>query len=206
MAVKETTLAAKLDHAMEVSPIAGEEVAADTCVVRQFGKRWLLAVIDGLGHGNDAVHASKVAGRAIEGFKEPHLATILADCHAAMKNTRGAVIGLALIDYRQERLTWLGVGNVAGKVVWRGDEGRLRQSTLLSSPGVVGFNLPKPHQQVYTLKPGALIIVYTDGLSDRWVFPESTWLFEMETKHLVARLMKSYHKGTDDSLVLVARY
>ncbi len=203
MAVKRTMPATKPDYAVKVTPITGEEVAADTFVVKQFGKRWLLAVIDGLGHGEDAVRASLLAKETIESSEEPHLATILTDCHAALKNTRGVVVGLALIE--QRHLTWVGVGNIEGKVIWHGDQEQLEQSTLLCSPGVVGFNMPKINQQVYDMEPDTLIIIFTDGLNDKWVFPEGSWMFEMETEQLAERLMKSYQKGTDDSLVLVVR-
>jgi len=209
MAVIDTMLAEKageLDCGVKVSPFAGEEVVGDAFVAKRFGERWLLAVIDGLGHGQEAFHAAQIAKQVIKESNQPHLSTILSDCHVAMKNTRGAVIGLVFIDYGQNRLTWVGTGNAGGKIVWRGDRGRLEQSTLMSMPGIVGFNLPKPNQQVYNMKPGTLIIMFTDGISDRWVFPEGNWLFEMETEALAARLMKSYGKDTDDSLIAVVRY
>jgi len=197
---------AKLDYNMKVNPIIGEDVSADLCVVKRFGKQWLVAVIDGLGHGEDALEASLVAEKIIKKSEQTHLATILSDCHEAMKKTRGAVIGLALIDYAENRLTWVGAGNIEGKVVWRNEKNRIEQSTLMSMPGVVGYNLPRVHQQVYDLKPGTLIIAFTDGLTSRWIFPEGRWLFEMETEKLAVRLMKSYSKKTDDSLVAVVRY
>jgi len=207
VAVTETTAAAAgLDYAVAVTPISGEEVAADICVVKQFGERWLLAIIDGLGHGEAARRAAEVAQAVIEDSAQPHLATILTACDAAMKSTRGAVIGLGLIDYGQNTLTWLGVGNTAGKVVWRGDDGRLQESSLSSMPGVVGLGLPTLNQYVYRLQPGSLMIAFTDGLDDRWVFPENRWLFEMETEALAAHLMQSHYKETDDCLVAVARY
>jgi phosphoserine phosphatase RsbX len=205
MALIQTLNTTSLDYAVRVTPIAGEEAAGDTFVVKQFEKHWLLAVIDGLGHGSEAVQASRTAGEIISGFREPHLATIMAGCNTALKATRGAVVGLALIENQSRRLTWAGVGNIEGKMVWRGNRDRVEQSNFPSVPGVVGFNMPKIFQQVYTLRPDTLVIIFTDGLDDRWVFPENNWLFEMETEPLAEHLMKSYQKETDDRLVLVAR-
>ncbi len=207
MAMKRMATATKLNFGTKTVSSPGEEMAADLWVVKQFGEQWLMAVIDGLGHGPEALKAAETARGVIEMFEgQPHPATILTECSAAMTNTRGAVIGLCLVDYGRDRLTWSGVGNIEGKVVWRETEGQLQQVSLISTPGIVGCDLPKLNQQVCKLKPASLIIMFTDGLDSKWVFPENRWLFEMEPEALAAHLMKSHSKKTDDSLVAVVRY
>lgn len=207
MVMRSRATATRLNFGTKTVPSPGEKIAADLWVVKQFGEQWLMAVIDGLGHGPEALKAAETAREVIEMFEgQPNPAAILTECSAAMTNTRGAVIGLGLVDYGRDCLTWSGVGNIEGKVVWRETGGQLQQVSLISTPGIVGLDLPKLNHQVCKLKPASLIIIFTDGLDSRWVFPENRWLFEMEPEALATHLMKSHCKKTDDSLVAVVRY
>ena len=44
---------------------------------------------------------------------------LLQRCHAALRNTRGAVMTVAWFDLDGARLRWTGVGNVEGRLVAR---------------------------------------------------------------------------------------
>ena len=98
-------------------PRAGEAVSGDIAVVAGTGQRTLVAVIDGLGHGEHAAAAAECARDVLlENVGEP-LAPLVVLCHQAMARTRGAAMVVASIEHATSRLSWLGVGNVVGALV-----------------------------------------------------------------------------------------
>ncbi|HEU5010218.1 MAG TPA: hypothetical protein VFT33_05935, partial [Gaiellaceae bacterium] len=77
----------------------------------------LLAGIDGLGHGDEAARAARKAAKVVRENPSPDLAVLVQRCHNALKGTRGAAISLALVSCAEGVVTWLGVGNVEGRVL-----------------------------------------------------------------------------------------
>jgi len=128
---------------------------------------------------------------------------LLKRCNEQVRNTRGVVMSLALINVREETLTWLGVGNVEG-VLLRADAGAKpsRESILLRG-GLLGYQLPPLHASVVTLSRGDTLIFATDGIHTG--FAEGVNIKE-PAQQIAEKICKRHHKGTDDALVLVARY
>ena len=75
--------------------------------------------IDGLGHGGEAARAAQAAAEVVRASPSRDLVTLVQDCHAALRGTRGAAISLAFVSAANGRVTWLGVGNVEGRVAER---------------------------------------------------------------------------------------
>lgn len=162
----------------------------------------LIAVIDGIGHGEEAADASKSAAAILGSFVDEPIISLVERCHENLRATRGVVLSLAFIDPGHGMMTWLGVGNVQGVLV-RADakKGNVQESLLLRA-GVVGSLLPALQATMLPIMQGDTLLFATDGVRSDF----STTLSARENPQRAAdRILEQYRSGNDDALVLVAR-
>src|ERR1044071_6563648 len=103
-----------LDWAVASVAVEGEPESGDLHLVKTMSTGLLLAVVDGLGHG---VEAAAVARRAVETLADStseSIIVLIRQCHAALRESRGAVMSLATLNVMEDTMTWLAVGNVEG--------------------------------------------------------------------------------------------
>src|SRR5438876_7262583 len=93
-------------------PLPGEIVCGDRHLIKPITDGVLLAVVDGLGHGAEALTAAKTAIAVLESHAEEPLTALVNRCHQALMKTRGVVMTAATLRWFENKLTWLGVGNV----------------------------------------------------------------------------------------------
>jgi hypothetical protein len=103
--------------AEEVLP--GESKSGDRYVVKNLPEGALLAVVDGIGHGEDSAHFAELAAGVFNGSDARSLISLVRRCHKRLQGTRGAVVSLAWFSPADDTMTWLGVGNVAGVLLRR---------------------------------------------------------------------------------------
>lgn len=179
----------------------GEPESGDLEVVAGYPAGALVALIDGLGHGLEAAVASREAARVLREFAGEPVTVLVERCHAALRGSRGVAMSVAAFDARSSSLSWVGVGNVEAVLV-RGGAGRGKES-VTPRGGVVGYQLPPLRAPVVSVAPGDTLVMATDGI-------RSAFLAELgppATPERLARALFSRHaRGTDDALVLVARY
>src|SRR5256885_10652057 len=102
-------------------------------------------------------------------------------------------------------LTWLGVGNVEGLLVYGDGAARsgVRRASLAPRGGIVGSELPRLHPVVLPIAPGDTLFFATDGIREGFAEGLSP---EAAPQQLADQILARHGKGTDDALVLVARY
>lgn len=163
----------------------------------------LLAVVDGLGHGDEAAEAADRATAILAEHPEQSVISLARRCHAGLQGTRGVVMTLARVSPQDESLTWLGVGNVAGLLI-RGTPGdHHSQESALLRGGVVGYRLPYLGATVHPLGSGDCIVLATDGI--RPDFSDNLTLKD-PPQETADQLLARFRREADDALVLVARY
>jgi hypothetical protein len=110
---------------------------------------------------------------------------------------------VASLNALDNTVTWLGVGNVEGRLL-RADAGNTHpcESVLLRN-GLVGLQLPALHAGVLSLSPGDLLVFATDGI--RTGFEQGLDRTE-PPQQMADQILNQHFKGSDDALVLVARY
>lgn len=184
--------------------LKGENLSGDQHLIRQLAGRYLIAAIDGVGHGPEAAAAGRAAVEAIEVDPERPLNILFFDCHNALGETRGVVMTLAILDYRAKKLTWAGVGNVEGRLLRADKESSHPEETLLLRSGIIGHNLPSS-LNITTLPIFSrdVLILATDGIRSDF----ATRLHTGRSAYQIANdVLARYSKGTDDALVVVAKY
>jgi negative regulator of sigma-B (phosphoserine phosphatase) len=190
-----------LEWGAAAAMLPGQCESGDLHVVVCAGERTFIAALDGLGHGAEAAAASRVAAQTLKEYPDEPVISLLRRCHENLKPTRGAVISLASFNFADAMMTWIGIGNVAGFLLRTGQ--KLPNETLLLRSGVVGVQLPPLQPAVLPVGPGDVLVFATDGV--RTDFAENI----MATASLqitAERLLAKYNKGTDDALVVAARY
>lgn len=181
----------------------GEEVSGDLFVVKQHENQVLIAVMDGLGHGEDAYEASKKAVEVLELFKGQSLIALAKKCHTMLKSTRGVVSNLAIIDHTERTLTWLGIGNVEGILLRLNKSGLNDIDSVLSCRGILGYKLPLLKASIVSIKPGDTLIFTTDGVKPGY---EENINLTMSVEEIAKTIASCSIDRSDDAVVLAAQY
>lgn len=193
----------RIDTAFATLPLPGQTESGDLSLIKRVGKGTLIAVVDGLGHGQDAASAAHAAVATLDRYSRQPLAELVQRCHEALVGMRGVVLGLAYLDPQAATMTWLGVGNISGMLL-RADAGnRPARITLVPNAGFIGAEQTRPTTRSVPLALGDTVVFFSDGIRDG--FAESLVLTNSPQE--IADFVISRHvKGNDDALVVVARY
>jgi hypothetical protein len=156
-------------------------------------------LVDGLGHG---IAAANAADEAVRVFQEQNLggAELIQAMHMALKPTVGAVAGLVEIKARARDLSFIGVGNIEGRI-FNGEETK----RLLSHNGTLGPALQKVRQWNYSWGPNAVLVLHTDGIATRWELESYPGLITRHPSVIAAILYRDFRRERDDACVLVLR-
>jgi phosphoserine phosphatase RsbX len=191
-----------VDYAVAKFVLPGQCESGDHHLVCCNQSGILIAAIDGIGHGEEAANAAKVAISILKANVEEPVISLVQRCNEGLRSTRGVVMSLASMDPEHGMMTWLGVGNVQGVLMRAGAREGTVQEVLLLRGGVVGSQLPALQAAVLPIAQGDTLVFVTDGI--RGEFGEG--LSALESPQRAAdRILKQHGRGNDDALVLVVR-
>lgn len=182
--------------ATQVLPMRPGDPCGDAAAVHALPDGWLLAIVDGLGHGAPAAQAALAAMDLIAEHRTLELPALLSLLDARLVDTRGAAVGLARV--RGARLRYAGVGNTRA-LRWRGT-----QWTRLSSRwGIVGGGQPLSVDEMeIDLQPEDWLLMYTDGLEEMLSLPAQLPEWRREPALLCEQLLARWRVNRDDAGVL----
>lgn len=193
----------RIEAAFATLPLPGQVESGDLSLIKKVGKGTLVAVVDGLGHGQEAASAAHAAVGALDRYSREPLTDLVRRCHEALVGLRGVVLGLAYLDPQAATMTWLGVGNVGGIVMRLDPASRPSRISLVQSAGFIGAEQTHPTTRSVPLALGDTVVLYSDGIRDG--FAESVVLAN-SPQEIADFVITRHVKGNDDALVLVARY
>ena len=122
----------------------GEGRSGDLAVFAPSERGGLVAVIDGLGHGDAAADAAEAAAEILhERGRRSRRSSCSSAATRSSGSTRGAVMTLAWFDLEARTMAWTGVGNVEARFMRAGDGPDARYDSPVVLGGVVGYNLPQ---------------------------------------------------------------
>lgn len=194
-----------VEWSMRSRTLPGETHCGDRCLVMQVWEGVLVAVIDGIGHGEEAARAARCAIETIEANATRSFSSLLQECHMRLQRTRGVVMSLAFLD-NQRTMTWMGVGNVEGRLIRRRVQYADKTEALLLRTGVVGGDaemLPTFYPRGVALDRGDLLIMATDGIKNDFDVDIDV---AKGPKHIADDLIVNKSRPNDDALVFVGRY
>ena len=180
-------------------PMPGQEVCGDSWSVETNGATTFF-VADGLGHGQEAAHASVEAVRLFHRFNAHRVPTLLDYVHGGLRATRGAAVSIARFDPTTRQVLFSGIGNVAGALA---SEGSLRR--MVSMPGTAGHIARKIQGFDYPFE-GGLIVLASDGISTNWNFSRYPGIQSIHPALIAAILYRDFGRKRDDATVLVGKW
>jgi phosphoserine phosphatase RsbX len=191
-----------LEWSVAGRPIAGEPRSGDGALVLAGECEAFVAAIDGVGHGQAAADAAEIAVGALRDGPRGDVVALAERCHRALRDTRGAAVGLAVFG-RDGTVTWLGIGNISGRLVGGGELSPAGGTWLVSQSGVAGDDLPVLRPATMPVQRGDVLVLATDGIdgafADRLVASGTC-------QEIAGRVLREHARATDDALVVVARY
>ncbi|MGH2628000.1 MAG: SpoIIE family protein phosphatase [Anaerolineales bacterium] len=195
----------RIEVGVAATMLSGQSETGDQYVVKEFPRGVLISVVDGLGHGSAAAAAARLACSVMDAHSEEPVVSLVRRCHRALHGTRGAVMSLASFDAAESTLTWIGVGDVQG-ILLRSDPDRApAYESLLLRRGVVGAQLSELAAAKLAVDAGDMLLFLTDGIE-----PGADWRAELRSgtapQAAAERILGRHARGSDDGLVLVARY
>jgi len=189
----------ELSFGQQVRPHPAESQSGDITVVVPFDSALLFGVIDVSGHGYEAHRLARRLAAELETNASLDLVAILQALHAKASGTRGAAVGLAVVDRARRRLQFAGVGNghirCFGSQHWRG----------VWRDGIVGERLPTVAPQSIPLEPGDLIVMGSDGVSESTPVAELRGHSPLSAEHIARCVIRQAGRSTDDASCIVVK-
>jgi anti-sigma regulatory factor (Ser/Thr protein kinase) len=178
------------------------EFNGDAFMVKQGNGFTLVALIDGLGHGQFANRAALTARQYIVNHFDQPLDAIFRGVGLACLATRGVVLALARFDWATEtiRLTFASVGNIEARMF-----GSLAPTNFIVRRGVIGLNAPNPVVAGHCWDPDSVLVLFSDGLQSRWRWTDFPELAGAPAPRAAKRLLQALAKDNDDATVIVVR-
>lgn len=192
-----------MEWASATRTLPGQSQCGDRYVVRRRIDSVLAAVVDGLGHGREAAVAAERVVAIIEDYVDSEsLVSLVERCHSNLRGTRGVVMSLAMFD-SERTMTWMGIGNVEGRLLRKSAGVVQVRETLLLRAGVVGERLPLLHPSKVALMRDDVLVFATDGIDGGFI---EEIKIDMEPQRIAEGIIAHHSKKTDDALAFVARY
>lgn len=191
---------AHLDVGVMTRPKPGQNVNGDQYVVEHFDHCSLLSVIDGLGHGLLAHKAAMAAKQFIESHVDLPLPNLFRGVDLACHATHGVVMAVAVIDWRNEKLSFASIGNIEAKVIHQ-----RKKNDLLVRRGIVGRNAPAPLVSEMDWEKGMGLILHSDGVSSRWHWDEFRRFAQRPSLVLAEQIFRHHNKDSDDATLMIAK-
>lgn len=179
-------------------PANGRAVNGDSFVVVEDGHRVLIAVIDGLGKGEEAAVVSQLVRGYVEEHAGDDLEKLIRGCHmVAKRSIRGAVIGVACIDSLLKQFSYIGVGNIEVRVV----SGMSIHPASMN--GVLGYTLKSVRKLVYDIGGDYVVVLFSDGVDSSFILSDYPYL-RRDPQRAVDMILRDYSDGRDDATVVMA--
>ena len=190
----------ELDLSVFSRPLPGQRYNGDAYFVKRYEDKVMFAIIDGLGHGQDAHEAAQVAVDCLENYYRRPFTEIFQLCHQRLKKTRGAAMSLCRINLKDRVMTHAGIGNVQTRVY-----------SLEKTPapfcinGTLGVAMRTVRVDDYPLPEDSIIIMFSDGISGRFTPDNLPGFLNLKPQRLAKQIMDNHARDNDDATVIVGR-
>ncbi|MFI5297615.1 MAG: SpoIIE family protein phosphatase [Polyangiales bacterium] len=174
----------------------GQGVCGDACVIHASETTTTVCVADGLGHGPEAREAALMACDYLQAHVEDPFESLLLGMDAVLSHTRGAAVSILSIEPTSRRARFTSLGNVELRAASRT---RIAPPTM---PGILGRGVRRNRVWEYSLDPGDVLALVTDGVGSRF---DLDALAHLAPQAIADHLIANHHRGHDDACCVVAR-
>jgi hypothetical protein len=177
-------------------PFVGLSVCGDSFTVERAGGAHLFAVIDGLGHGHESSVAAERAIEVVRETAELAVADILMRCHAELRVTRGAAVGLLKVE-ADGRGEFCGIGNIEVQALAG------KPPSVFCLAGIVGHNVRVARPMPVQMSPGDVYCLLSDGVSTRGNFKSC---LPGAPAEVARRIVERFGRSHDDATAVLLGY
>jgi anti-sigma regulatory factor (Ser/Thr protein kinase) len=180
--------------------IKGEESCGDAWATKSNSNSTVIMLVDGLGHGPDAAVA---ANQAITIFRQStthNPKEILPLLQTGLNHTRGAAIAIAKIAFADNRVSFVGIGNISAIIF-----DQERSNHLVSHNGIVGLNAHNFKEFSYPWTQNSLLVLHSDGVATHWSLANYPGLTAKHPALIAGVLFRDYERIHDDSTIVIAK-
>jgi anti-sigma regulatory factor (Ser/Thr protein kinase)/serine/threonine protein phosphatase PrpC len=138
----------------------GSPYNGDAVFCERDDDRYVIALIDGSGHGKTAAEAADRASKTLAEHAFRDIPQILSALDEALAGTVGAAVGIFELNIKTRSGNYSGIGNIRASRVsgtsWHG----------LSRDGILGHRLPTPREHHFQFNVGDRFLMCSDGFPD----------------------------------------
>ncbi|SJN59462.1 Stage II sporulation protein E (SpoIIE) [Vibrio ruber DSM 16370] len=185
-------------------PCVGESESGDGLLVREHDNVLMVAIIDVLGHGQEAAHLA----REMEGYLDgcfnnrsfDGVSQLLEQMHDYFRGSLGAAVTLVSFNLRTRVFQGVGVGNTLMRKC--GDD----WVSYFAQPGIVGEMIPTLNLFQGTFSNNDRFLLTTDGIKENLDLRECHFVQYRPLPQFVSFLIERFGKPHDDITVMVLEY
>ena len=183
-----------------IQTLPSNAVCGDQTLIIENDTYILLAVFDGAGHGPSANNISRQAENIIKNlaFKFP-LEQIIERLHSDLTGTIGGVVAICQIEKQTAFCTCLGVGNIYIKAF------PAKPDRIIIRGGVLGYEITRPKINHFTLAPGEIIVLMSDGIQENFHTDDIPDFYTLSAGQICSILIDYFSKTLDDASVIALK-
>lgn len=178
-------------------PKPGEDVNGDSWFIKHLSHAVFFGVIDALGHGREAYLTSLIAMDLVEQHYREPLDSFIVHCHEGLKATRGVAMSVCYIDYPEQTMRHVGIGNVETRIICTS-----KTISPFCYNGTLGMRMEKYKINTFPYEPGETVVMFSDGISGQFDMPGGLCRSPQE---VAAHIFNNFAREYDDATVLVGQ-
>ncbi|MDC7218437.1 MAG: SpoIIE family protein phosphatase [Spirochaetales bacterium] len=187
------------DYALRKDPLTGvDRECGDEGIILEREGSLFVALLDALGHGEEAWDVSNRAKEYILEHQEEELPLILKGLNEFMQRTRGLVAALCLIDGESGTVRFSGIGNISTRIHGK------NSFTFIPREGIVGYLMPSPREQEAKFDWHDTLVLNSDGVKEHLPLLEQPDLLSGTAEEIAEKLITRM-RNHDDASCLVVR-
>jgi serine phosphatase RsbU (regulator of sigma subunit) len=189
-----------MDYFLDIRPLTKNVECGDMGIIKEFDHKLFIGIIDVAGHGKEAYKIAVVSKDFLEENYRKDLVEVMKGLHEHLKNTRGAVAGLFLLDLTTGKLKYVEVGNITARIFGANTR------RIISKPGIIGYAIPTLREERTKLYNNDVLLLYTDGIKEHFELEDYPELLQDDARTITTNIINKFGKKNDDAACIALRF
>ena len=188
------------NYFLAIRPLIKNVECGDTGIIKEFDHKIFIGIIDVLGHGKEAYEIAVISKKYLENNYHKDLIVIMKGLHECLKDSRGAVAGLCLIDLIAGELKYVGIGNITARIFGA------NTVRIVPRPGIIGYAIPTLREERMKLYNNDVLLLYTDGIKEHFELEDYPKLLQDDARTIASNIINKFGKKNDDAACIVLSF